>query len=200
MPDPQQTGVPDGWEVVTAGAMPSGGSNPRAPRPFIATSREEEQPGTIAKLNTALQPLAHPQTMGDMLPMLNVTGVPVAALAAGAGAMTGKALQSVGNVVSKVGNSRAAPVVSGYAALQALEHGDLAKAALAIGVPKAVQLAGRGIQTLGDFLAPIIQAAPKMKISAGDFLKVRGLMDQGIDEATALKAVFAAKAGATRVP
>lgn len=200
MADPQQSGVPAGWEIVSDAAQKPPESTGSVYLKSKGIDTGEPPSGALAKLNMALEPLAHPQTMSDMLPMLNVTGVPVAALASGAGALTGKVLQGVGGAVSKIGSSRAAPLVSGYAALKALEHGDLAKAALAIGVPKAVEIAGRGIQTLGDFLAPIIKAAPKMKISAGDFLKVRGLMDQGIDEATALKAVFAAKAGAKRVP
>lgn len=199
MPQAPAGFVPDGF-VADAQKPPAPYKSESVYLKSKGIGTEEPPSGALGKLNAALEPLAHPQSMSDMLPMLSLTGVPVGALASAAGSMTGKALQGVGKVVSQVGNSRAAPVVSGYAALNALEHGDLTSAALAVGVPKVVQLAGRGIQTLGDFLAPIIKAAPKMKISAGDFLKVRGLMDQGIDEATALKAVFAAKAGATRVP
>ncbi len=112
--------------------------------------------------NPILRGMAHPQSLGDLAPMLLPTGVGSALRA------VGPSLSSLGQGVEKVGGVMARP--ARYVGAWEMLTNPL-KGAVTMAAPEAAGMLGRGLQRAGEALTPaerVAAAAPDVSAATAD--------------------------------
>lgn len=167
MAEPQQASGPaEGW-TWAAPSNTSASSNPRAPRPFIATSHEEE-PSALGQM---LGPLAHPETLTDFariltLPVDTVRKALATAVAARVGpGVASQALSATGRGAETLADSRLGRLAEAGGVADAVYRLD-PKGAVIAAAPTALRLVGRGMQRAGAALSestPVVEEVAAVK-------------------------------------